>query len=247
VNETFARHFFGQPQEALGRYFCQGAGNVKPDIEIVGVVADSKHTTIQEPILRTVFTPYLQEPHLDRVSFGMTFYVRTWQDPKAAESTIRRAMQAVDPNLVLGNLGTMHEQVEGNMNDQRVIAFLAASFGLLAVLMAAIGVYGVVAFSTAQRTREIGIRVAMGATRVEVVRMVLVEVTRLVAAGLAIGLPLCLVLARTVRSEVFEISVYDPLTLSVAAALILTLALVGATLPARRAAKVDPMVALRYE
>jgi len=247
VNETFARHFFGQPQNALGRYFCKGAGDVKPDIEIVGVVADSKHTTIQEPILRSVFTPYMQEPTLDRVSFGMSFYVRTWQDPKAAESMIRAAMHAVDSNLVLDEFRTMHEQVGQNMTDQRVIAFLSASFGTLAALMAAIGIYGVLAFSTAQRTREIGIRIAMGATRTQVVRTVLAEVATLAAVGILIGLPLCFILARAVHSQVFGISVYDPLTLFIVVSLILAVALAAAALPARRAAKVDPMVALRYE
>jgi putative ABC transport system permease protein len=247
INETFARHFFGQPQNALGHYLCRGAGDVKPDIEIVGVVTDSKHTTIQEPTPKTVFAPYLQEPNPEAMSFGMTYYVRTWQDPNAAESTIRVAMQSLDRNLVLGNLGTMHEQIEGDVNDQRVIAFLAASFGFLAALMAAIGIYGVLAFSTAQRTREIGIRVAIGATGREVVWMVLREVIRLASIGLAIGFPLCFLLGRAVRNQVFGISVYDPLTLCVVALLIVALALAAAALPARRAAKVDPIVALRYE
>lgn len=246
VNEAFARHFFGEPQNALGHYLCKGAGDVTPNIEIVGVVADSKHTTIQEPILRAVFTPYLQEPGLDR-SLGMTFYVRTWQAPEAAESTIRAAMQALDAKLVLKGLGTMQEQIDGDMSDQQVIAFLAAAFGLLAMLMAAIGIYGVLAFSTAQRTREIGIRIAMGATRAEIARVVLVEVARLAGIGLAIGLPLCFFLVRTVRSQVFGISIYDPLTTFVVVTLILAVAFAAAALPARRAAKVDPMVALRYE
>ena len=247
VNETFARHFFGQPQSALGRYFCQGAGDVKPDIEIIGVVADSKHTTIQEPILKSVFTPYMQEPNLDRMSLGMTFYVRTWQDPKAAEPTIRAALHALDSMLVLDEFRTMHEQLEQNMNDQQVIAFLSASFGTLAALMAAIGIYGVLAFSTAQRTREIGIRIAMGATRPQVVRMVLTEVAKLAAIGLVIGLPLCFILSRAVRSQVFGISVYDPLTMFVMVSLIIAVAFAAAALPAGRAAKVDPLVALRYE
>jgi putative ABC transport system permease protein len=247
VNETFARHFFGQPQNALGHYFCRGAGDVKPDIEIVGVVADSKHTTIQEPILRSVFTPYLQEPNLDRMSFGMTFYVRAWQDPKAAESTIRTAMHELDSKLVLDEFRTMHEQLEQNMTDQQVIAFLSASFGTLAALMAAIGVYGVLAFSTAQRAREIGIRIAMGATCPKVVRMILAEVAKLAAIGLVIGLPLCFILARAVRSQVFGISIYDPLTMFVVMSLIVAVAFAAAALPALRAAKADAMVALRYE
>src|SRR6185437_2096694 len=97
----------------------------------------------------------------------MTFYVRTWQEPEAAESTIRAGMQTLDSKLVLNEFRTMHEQLEQNMSDEQAIAFLAASFGMLALLMAAIGIYGVLAFSTAQRTREIGIRIAMGATRVQ--------------------------------------------------------------------------------
>jgi predicted permease len=247
VNEAFARHFFGQPQNALGHYFCRGAGDVKPDTEIVGVVADSKHTTIQEPILRTVFTPYVQDANLDQFSFGMTFYVRTWQDPKAAESTVRAAMQALDAKLVVEELGTMQEQIEGDMSGQQVVAFLAASFGALAILMAALGIYGVLAFSTAQRTREIGVRIAMGASRTEIVKAVVAEVLRLTGIGVACGLPICFFLARIVRSEVFNVSIYDPLTMFVVVVLILVTSFAAAALPARRAAKVDPMVALRYE
>jgi putative ABC transport system permease protein len=248
VNESLARRYFGQPQDALGHYFCAGAGDVTPDIEIVGVVKDARHTTVREDVRRSVFTPYLQDPQLGPVyRFGMTFYVRTWQDPKAAESTIRAAMQALDSKLVLDAFRTMQEQVEDNLSDERVIAFLATSFGVLAALLAAIGIYGVLAYSTAQRTREIGIRIALGATRTEVIRMVLSEVARLTAIGLAAGLPLCVVLARAVRDQLFGISNYDPLTLFAVCAVILAVAFSSAVLPARRAAKVDPMVALRYE
>jgi putative ABC transport system permease protein len=232
----------------LGNYFCSGAGNVTPDIEIVGVVKDARHTSVREDVSRTVFTPYLQDPQMGPVyRFGMTFYVRTWQDPKTAESTIRAAMQALDSKLVLDAFRTMQEQVEDNLSDERVIAFLATSFGVLAALLAAIGIYGVLAYSTAQRTREIGIRIAMGATRIKVVGMVLSEVSTLAAIGLAAGLPLCFVLARAVRNQLFGISDYDPLTLCAVCVVILAVAFVSAALPARRAAKIDPMVALRYE
>ncbi len=248
VNDSFARRYFGRPQDALGNYFCSGAGNVTPDIEIVGVVKDARHTSVREDVSRTVFTPYLQDPQMGPVyRFGMTFYVRTWQDPKTAESTIRAAMQALDSKLVLDAFRTMQEQVEDNLSDERVIAFLATSFGVLAALLAAIGIYGVLAYSTAQRTREIGIRIAMGATRIKVVGMVLSEVSTLAAIGLAAGLPLCFVLARAVRNQLFGISDYDPLTLCAVCVVILAVAFVSAALPARRAAKIDPMVALRYE
>ena len=248
VNESFARRYFGGPQDALGHYFCAGAGDVTPDVEIVGVVKDAKHTTVREDVRRTVFTPYLQDPQLGPVyRFGMTFYVRTWQDPKAAESTIRAAMQALDSKLVLDAFRTMQEQVEDNLSDERVIAFLATSFGVVAVLLAAIGIYGVLAYSTGQRTREIGIRITLGATRTDVVGMVLSEVARLAAIGLAAGLPLCFVLARAVREQLFGISNYDPLTLCAVCILIVAVAFASAVLPACRAAKVDPVVALRYE
>jgi predicted permease len=248
VNESFARRYFGRPQDALGHYFCAGAGNVTPDIEIVGVVKDARHTTVREDMHPSLFTPYLQDSQLGPVyRFGLTFYVRTWQDPKAAESTIRAAMLALDSKLVLDAFRTMQEQVDDNLSDERVIAFLATSFGVLAALLAAIGIYGVLAYSTALRTREIGIRIAMGATRVEVMRMVLSEVARLAAIGLAVGLPLCFVLARAVRGQLFGISEYDPLTLCAVCGVILAVALASSALPARRAMRVDPMVALRYE
>lgn len=247
VNESFARHYFSRPQQALGHYFCAGAGNVTPDIEIVGVVRDAKHTSLRATVGRAVFTPYLQEPDLGAVSFGLTFYVRTWQPGEAAEATIRSAMQALDAKLVLDEFRTMQEQVDENLADERVIAFLATSFGLLAALMAAIGLYGMLAYATVQRTREIGIRVAMGATRTEIVRMVLSEVARLTLIGLAIGFPLSLLFARSVRNQLFGISHYDPLTLATVCGFIMAIAFISAALPALRAAKVDPMVALRYE
>ena len=248
VNETFARRYFARPQDALGHYFCSGAGDVKPDIEIVGVVKDAKHTGVRENVRRTVFTPYLQAQELEAITrLGMTFYVRTWQDPEAAESTIRAGMQSLDSNLVLDNFRTLQEQIDESLTDERVITLLATSFGVLAALMAAIGIYGVLAYATAQRTREIGIRIAMGAARIEVIRMVLFDVARLAAIGIAAGLPLSLLLAHAVRSQLFGVSNYDPLTICAVCGVILVVAFAAAALPARRAANVDPMVALRYE
>lgn len=243
VNETLARRFFGSPDRALGHYFTQGAGDVKPDIEIVGVVKDAKHENVRAEIKPTTFTPYLQE----KDPGAMSYYIRTVQSPEAAESTIRQAMQTLDAKLVLDNFRTMTEQVEDTLTTERVIAFLAESFGGLAALMAAIGLYGVLAYSTAQRTSEIGIRMALGATRASVVRVVLTEVLWLAGIAVAAALPLSLLLGRAVRSQLFGVSSSDPLSLIMATLLIVLVAISAASLPARRAAKVDPIVALRYE
>ena len=243
VNESLARHYFGEPQLAVGHFYGKGGGDVKLDTEIVGVVKDAKHTGVRQEIVRTTFTPYLQESDPD----AMTFYVRTWQSPESAESTIRRALQTLDSKLVLDTLRTMQEQIDDNLTAERVIAILASSFGVLAVLMAAVGLYGVLAYSTVQRTREIGIRIALGAARGSVMRMVLVEVLWLAGISLAVALPASLLLTRAARSQLFGISSSDPLTLVVVTLLVAAVALASALLPARRAARTDPMVALRYE
>src|SRR6202167_3296265 len=244
VNESFARHFLADPQQALGHYFGNGGGTgVKTDIAIIGVVKDAKHASLREPVTPTVFFSYLQspEPH------AMTFYVRTWQQPESAESTIRRAMQTLDSNLVLDTFRTMDEQIDNSLTAERVIALLASGFGVLAAVMAAVGLYGVLAYSTAQRTSEIGIRMALGATRATVVRMVMFEVLWLAGISIAVTLPLSLLVMRAVRSQLFGISSADPLTLCGMTLLVTLVALASAMLPARRAARVEPMSALRYE
>jgi putative ABC transport system permease protein len=243
VNETFARRFFGAPERAIGHFFGNGSGDVKVDIDIVGVVRDAKHTGVREQTRPTVFTPYLQQSDPG----GMAYYIRTAQAPEAAESTIRQAMQTLDSKLVLDDFRTMQEQIKDNLTTERVIAFLAESFGALAMLMAAIGLYGVLAYSTAQRTSEIGIRMALGATRGSVVRVVLTEVLWLVGIAVAAALPLSLLLGMAVRSQLFGVSSSDPVSLAAATFMIVLVAIASASLPARRAANVDPIVALRYE
>src|SRR5580704_4273818 len=244
VNEMFARYFFGDPLQAIGHSISNGGGpGTKTDTAIVGVVKDAKHTSLREPVLRTMFRPYVQipEPH------AMTFYLRTEQQPENAETTIRHAMQTLDSNLVLDTFRTMDEQIDNSLVAERVIALLATSFGVLAALMAAVGLYGVLAYSTAQRTSEIGIRMALGATRASVVGMVLFEVLWLAGISIAVTLPLSLLLMRAVRSQLFGISSSDPLTLCLMTLLVTLVALASALLPARRAARVEPMKALRYE
>jgi putative ABC transport system permease protein len=244
VNESFASHFFGDPRQALGHYLGEGSGNgTKTDIAIVGVAKDARHTSLRDPVARTVFRPYIQLPE----PRAMTFYVRTLQQPENAESTIRVAMQKLDSNLVLDTFRTMDEQIDNNLTAERVIALLASGFGVLAALMAAVGLYGVLAYSTSQRTSEIGIRMALGATRASVVRMVLFEVLWLAGISIAVAVPLSLLLMSVARSQLYGISSSDPLTLCLMTVLVTLVALASAMLPARRAARVEPMKALRYE
>jgi putative ABC transport system permease protein len=207
------------------------------------VVKDAKHTGVRQEVKRTVFTPYLQ----DADPGAMTFYIRTWQTPESAEAMIRNAMQSLDSKLVLDSFRTMDEQIDDNLTAERVVALLAESFGVLAALMAAIGLYGVLAYSTAQRTSEIGIRMALGASRASVMRVVLVEVLWLTGIAVVVALPASLLLGMAVRSQLFGISSSDPLTLCLATLVILLVAIASALVPARRAAQVDPIMALRYE
>ena len=156
-------------------------------------------------------------------------------------------MQNVDSRIVLDTMRTMDEQVDDNLSTERTVALLATSFGVLAVLLAAIGLYGVLAYSTVQRTREIGIRIALGAKPSAVAKLILSEVSVLAGVSIALALPLALMLSRLLKSQLFGVSSNDPLTLSAMTVLVALMALLAAWIPMHRAARVDPMVALRYE
>jgi predicted permease len=247
VNESFARRYFGSPQQAIGRNFARGgAPEDKPDLQIVGVVKDAKHRNLREEVEKTVYAPYTQVER-KRVDTGMQFYVRTWQAPDQAISSIRSAMWNLDSKLVLDSLMTMDRQIESNVTNESMVALLAVSFGILATFLAAIGLYGVLAYSTTQRTREIGIRMALGADKITVMRMILREVLWLAGVSIAVALPAALLLARYLRSQLFGISSADPLTLVAVVILVALVAVVAAMIPARRAAGVNPTRALRYE
>jgi putative ABC transport system permease protein len=244
VNEKFAKYFFGSPQQAVGRYFGWGGGNgTKIDTQIIGVVKDAKHRTVRGDVERTVFLPYLQDLGPD----ALTFYIRTTLPPQSVQSSIRVAMQGLDSKLVLDNFVTMEEQIDTSLGVDRMIALLATAFAALALFMAAVGLYGVLAYSTAQRTREIGVRMALGASRGLVLKMVLVEVLWLAGAGIVVFLPLSLLLTRTLSSQLYGVSSHDPATIGMVTLLLAAVAIFSAAIPARRAAKLDPMVALRYE
>lgn len=244
VNLALAKRFYGSAQNALGRAIAEGGGDgVHPDTTIVGVVGNVKHQDLRTDIGPAVYRPYLQEKH----PTGVQVYVHTAQRPETVESAIRRAVHQLDPTLVVGELRTMDEQVTHSASDARTLAILAIGFSLLAMILAAVGLYGVLAYSTEQRTREIGVRLALGAQRRGVFVLVVREMAIIAAIAAAIALPSVVALARLFRSQLYGVKAFDPITL--AAALLLTAAMLTLTaaLPARRAASVEPMQALRTE
>ena len=243
VNLAFARHYFGTPQNALGHFVGFGGSRGAKDTEIIGVVGDTRHARVRDDIKRTVYRPRFQ---LDNPSV-LTFIVRTWQPPEAALSNIRGAMQQLDSKLALSNLQTMDTQIADNLSVERLVALLAVSFGVLAMLLAAIGLYGVLAYATAQRTREIGIRMALGAQRGSVMGLVLRDVFWLAGISIVVTLPAALLLGRLLQSQLYGISAADPVTLLGGTLLVALVVLLAALLPARRAATVEPMKALRTE
>ncbi len=242
INETAAHFFFGN-RNPLGMHFGFGGRRGIADIEIVGVVKDDKTAGLKEASPRFVYSPYMQE----RSVTYMTVYVRTTRAPNELAAALRRVVQQADANLPVFGMKTMDTQVDEFLFTERLIAMLSTVFGSLAMLLAAIGLYGVMAYTVARRTREIGIRVALGASRAEVVRLVMREVGWMAAIGIAIGLPGAIALGRVIQSQLFGLAAYDPLTLALATAALASAALLAGYIPAARATRVDPMVALRYE
>jgi predicted permease len=244
VNISLAKRFFGSAQNALGRAIGLGGGDgTKTDITIVGVVGDTKHTDLRTDIGPAVYRPFVQQPHPG----GGDVYVRTAQPPESVEAAIRQAIHQLDPTLVVDGLRTMDEQVNRSASEERALAFLAIGFSLLAILLAAVGLYGVLAYSTEQRTREIGVRLALGAQRSGVIMLVVREMTIIAAIATFIALPSIVALARLFRSQLYGVTTFDPLTLIGAVMLTAVMVTLAAALPARRAATVEPMQALRIE
>jgi putative ABC transport system permease protein len=243
VNESFAKHFFGSAGAAIGRRVANGGGNNLAYTTIVGVTRDAKHANLRDPSPPTFFTPLRQAKSVDQ----MYLYLRTATPPDQIFATVRQTMKQIAPGLALDDMRTMQDQIETTLSNERMIELLAISFGLLATVLAGVGLYGVLAYSTAQRTREIGIRIALGSSRLGVSRLVLMDVLRLAGIGVAVAIPCSILLGRLLQSQLFGVSTADPLTLAAVVVLIAFVALVAAIIPARRASAVDPTTALRAE
>jgi putative ABC transport system permease protein len=245
VNESFVRHYFADPQAALGRHIGRSASSTRAAIDtvIIGVVGDVKHTSVRDPAVPTCYMPYLQMSR--RV--GLTYYVRTWQAPQTATQTIRAAIANIDPKLIVNDVRSMTQDIDNSIQAQRTVALLATIFGAIAALLAGIGLYGILAYSTAQRTREIGVRMALGARRGTVVALIIRETVILAGCAIAVTIPFTLLAAHAIRSELFGITFVDPAVYAGGILSIGLVAVLAGYIPAHRAASIDPSRALRSE
>lgn len=243
VNRKFAEHFFGS-NTPIGRHVGFGDGpKSKREIEIVGVAENTLYEGPRDGIHRQAFVPFLQTGFPAATSF----YVRTTMDSNAMFAQLRRTMSGLDAAMPIYQMRTLENQLDETLGTERLIATLSAAFGALATLLAALGLYGVMAFAVARRTREIGLRMALGAQRGQVVWMVMREALLLLGIGLAIGAPAAFALSRLVTSQLFSVSPADGGTAVLALAVLSLVAAGAGFLPARRASAIDPIRALRYE
>ncbi len=240
VNEKFARHYFGD-KSAVGRHIGNGGGpETKLQTEIIGVAADSLYEGPREGVRRQVFIPNWGKN-------SVAFYVRTGMDSTTTYNLLRGEVKKLDGSMPVYELKTLAAQLDQTLLTERLIALLSAGFGMLATLLAAIGLYGVMAFVVSRRTKELGLRMALGAARGSVVWLVMKEVLLLLGIGLAVGVPSAIGLGQFVSTQLYGIKPNDPWIAGIAMVLLIMVAALAGLIPANRASRIDPILALRYE
>ena len=248
VSETTARTLW-PGQDAIGKHLKWGPPNANtPWHTVIGVVGDVKEGSLESPSTLHIYAPAGQPYDEGRLWFSDQHWViRSAQPPGSLASAVRAAVASIDPQMPVANLETMDRTVDGKLSSRRIETYVIGLFAGAALLLAAIGIYGLIAYSVVQRTQEIGIRVALGATATGVVRLVLRQAVLLAVSGIAAGTVLSVVLARFIASLLFGVKATDVVTYSTVAAVLLVAAGAASLIPARRASRVDPMNALRRE
>jgi len=243
VNQAFADKFGLNGRDAVGKWMSTGGSDEELDTQIVGLVQNAKYSEVKGDVPPLFFTPYRQDFELG----FLNFYARTAVPPEQVMPAIQDLIHRLDPNLPVEELKTFDQQVRENVFLDRMITTLSAAFAVLATLLAAIGLYGVLAYTVAQRTREIGVRMALGARSDNVRNMVLRQMGQMLAIGGVIGVLGGLAAGRAARSLLFGLEGFDPVVVATGTAVLAAVALLAAYVPAQRASQVDPMQALRYE
>jgi predicted permease len=242
INEAFAKKYFAGRNPVGGRIMLGGSDKPVFDHEIVGVAADT-HIEVRGQPKVTFFFPYSQWDKPER----LTFYVRTAGDTGGLGAAIRAAVREADPNVPVGGLKPADVKIRESLYTDRLIAMLSGAFGLLATLLAAIGLYGVIAHGVTRRTAEIGVRMALGARPAAVLRMIVWEAGRMAGVGIAIGLVAAFAVSRLVASQLYGVKAADPLIFAGGAVLLGVVAVAAALVPGWRASRIEPVVALKYE
>jgi putative ABC transport system permease protein len=247
VNETFVRqHFHGA--KPIGRILRQGSAERPFEAEVVGVVGDVKYNKLRDEVPPTAYFSYRQASRrAGYVPPFMTYLVRTEVDPHRVVGAVERTALGLDGDVPLAGIRTETEVIDQVLFLERAFAWLVSAFGALALTLACVGLVGTIGYTVARRTNEIGIRMALGAGRAAILALVLRETLVVVLGGIAVGMPLAWATTRLLGARLYELSPHDPATVAASVMVVLVVTLVAGLVPARRASRIDPMVALRYE
>jgi len=256
VNQAFVKKFFPK-EDPIGRHFGVFDQKYSKSFEIVGIVADAKYNNPRSEVRTMYFRPLTQEltgltTANEIMAEGRSLYINSatlyfQTPPQNVDAMVRRVLANINPNLTVQSLQPLDAQVADNFTQERLIARLTAAFGLLALVLASVGLYGITSYQVARRTSEIGLRMALGANRANVVRMVLREAIFQAGLGLIIGIPIAILGARALADQLYQVRPYDPVSMSIAVVVLIASAALAGFIPARRAARIEPMVALRTE